>query len=309
MEKLERLGLGTMGMSRENWDSSTDTIHAALDAGITLFNTGDFYNGGMSEMVFGEAVRGISPDRYFLSVKFGAMPAPEGHNFGLDMNPFHIKSYLTYSLRRLGLDHIDLYEPARMDTEIPVEEVMSVMADLVKAGYISHVGLSHVTAEELRRAHAVHPIHTVELGYSLIDRSIEKDLIPTAQELGIRVVAHGITAKGLLRDNVLDGTPNPQNKLLVPENLEMVRALKAIADSKGMTLSQLALCWSLAKYPHVQSIVGTSNPNHLQGFVDALQYQLSEEEVLAIEAAMPEEKVVGKDTRIHLFTNGIWITK
>lgn len=309
MKKLERLGLGTMGMSYKNRNNSINTIHAALDAGITLFNTGDFYNGGMSEMIFGEAVRGISPDRYFLSVKFGALPAPEGHNYGLDMNPFHIKSYLTYSLRRLGLEHIDLYEPARMDTEISIEEVMGVMADLVKAGYISHVGLSHVTADELRRANAIHPVHTVELGYSLIDRSVEKDLIPTAQELGIRVAAHGITAQGLLRDNVLDGTPNPQNKLLVSENLEMVRALKAIAEEKGMTLSQLALSWSLAKYPHIQSIVGTTSPHHLQSFADALAYQLSPEDVRAIEAAMPEEKVVGKDIRTHLFTNGIWIIK
>ncbi len=309
MKNLERLGLGTMGMSRRNGDASIKTIHAALDAGMTLFNTGDFYNGGQSELVFGKAVQGIAPERYFLSVKFGALPAPEGHNYGLDMDPFHIKGYLTYSMTRLGLDHIHLYQPARMDTEIPIEEVMGVMADLVKAGYISHVGLSHVTAEELRRAHAVHPVHTVEMSYSLIDRSIEKDLIETARELKINVLVHGITANGLLRDHVLKNGPDPRNPLLVPENLEMVRKLEAIADGKGMTLSQLALAWSLAKYPHVQSIVGTSDPHHLQGFVDALQYELTPEDVAAIEQAMPEDKIVGKDTRIHLFTNGAWITK
>lgn len=306
MKKIERLGLGTMGMSRKNWNTSVKTIHAALDAGITLFNTGDFYNGGMSEMVVAEAMKDVPRDKIFLSVKFGALPAPNGHNYGLDVKPHNIKSYMTYSLRRLNMDYIDLYQPGRLDTEIPVEDVVGAIADLVKAGHIGHIGLSHVSAAELRRGHAVHPIHTVELGYSLIDRSMEKDLVETAQELGIKIVAHGITAKGLLRDGVLDRVPDPQNKLMNTENLEMVRKLQEIAYSKGMTLTQLALVWSLAKYPHVQSIVGTTNPVHLQHYVEALQYDLSAEEVMVIEEAMPEENIVGKDTHTVVFTNGIW---
>lgn len=309
MEKLERLGLGTMGMSRRNWDASVNTIRAAMDAGITLFNTGDFYNAGQSEMIVAEAMEGVARDKFFLSVKFGALPMPNGFNYGLDMKPHNIKGHMTYSLRRLNMDYIDLYQPCRMDTEIPVEDVVGAVADLVKEGYVGNIGLSHVSAEELRRGHAVHPIHTVELGYSLIDREMEKELVETARELGIRIVAHGITAKGLLRDAVLESQPDPRNSLLAPENLAMVCSVKEIAASKGMTLSQLALAWSLAKYPHVQSIVGTSNVHHLQGFIDALQFNLTEEDVKAIETAMPEEKVVGRDTRVTVFTNGIWIVK
>ena len=310
MIELNRLGLGTMGMSIvRNPENSVKTIHAALDAGITLFNTGEFYNGSESELIVGQALKGVNHDDYFLSVKFGVLPSPEGGIYGLDVKPFNVKGHLTYSLRRLGLDYIDLYQPARQDTTVPVEDLVGAIADQVKAGYVKHIGLSMVDAETLRRACKVHPIHTVEMSYSLIDRSIEKELLAAAKELGVKVLAFGTVGHGLLTDRVLDMPANPNARgLLSPENrdsnLALIRELKKIADAKGVTLSQLALAWSLAKYDHVQSLVGTTSPEHLQESIDALKITLTEADICAIEAAMPEEKVKGRGMRNFVFTDG-----
>ena len=310
MIELNRLGLGTMGMNiRNNRETSIRTIHAALDAGITLFNTGEFYQGSESEMVFGEAVKGVPRDSYFLSVKFGVLPSPEGGIYGLDVKPFNVKGHLTYSLRRLGLDYIDLYQPARQDTTVPVEELVGAIAEQVQAGYIRHIGLSMVDADTLRRACKMHPIHTVEMSYSLIDRSIEAELIAAAKELGVKVLAFGTVGHGLLTDRALNAPANPNARgMLSPENREanlaLLRDLKVIADEKGMTLSQLALAWSLAKYDHVQSLVGTTSPEHLQESIDALKISLTEDDVRAIEAAIPAEKVKGRGMRNFVFTDG-----
>lgn len=310
MTDMKRLGLGTMGMRFSNRESSIKTIHTALDAGITLFNTGEFYNGGESEMVTGEALRGIDRDRYFLSVKFGVLPQPGGGIYGLDNNPYHVKAHLANSLHRLGLEYVDLYQPARQDTEIPVEEVVGAIAEQVEAGYVRHIGLSMVDAETLRRACKVHPIHTVEMSYSLIDRSIEKELVDTAKELGVNVLAFGTIGHGLFADHVLENAGNPQfgRGLLGPEhrdtNLPLIQAVKEIADEKGVTLSQLALAWSLAKYDHIQSLIGTTKPDHLMSAIDALNITLTEEDVARIEAACPAEKISGRGMRNFVFTNG-----
>lgn len=312
MTAINRLGLGCMGMSnRRNPENSIKTIRAALDAGITLFNTGEFYNASESELIVGEALKGVPRGSYFLSVKFGVLPQPGGGIYGLDNNPFHVKAHLAYSLRRLGLDYVDLYQPARQDTEIPVEDVVGAIAEQVEAGYVRHIGLSMVDAETLRRACKVHPIHTVEMEYSLIDRSIEKELIATAKELGVKVLAFGTIGHGLFADNVLDNVennPRMARGLLSPEhrdiNLPLIKAVKEIADEKGITLSQLALAWSLAKYDHVQSLVGTTNPEHLQSAVDALNIELTKEDIECIEAAVSADKVSGKGMRNFRFTNG-----
>lgn len=311
MIKLNRLGLGCMGMSsRRNPENSIKTIRTALDAGITLFNTGEFYSTGESEMIVGQAMRGVPRDSYFLSVKFGVLPQPGGGIYGLDNTPFHMKGHLAYSLARLGMDYVDLYQPARQDTEIPVEEVVGELSRLVEAGIIRHIGLSMVDAETLRRACRVYPIHTVEMEYSLINRSIEKELIDTAKELGVKVLAFGTVGHGLLSDNALENAENPRfgRGLLGPEhretNLPLIRAVKEIADEKGVTLSQLALAWSLAKYDHVQSLVGTTNPEHLMSAVDALKLTLTDEDIARIEAACPEEKISGRSMRNFRFTNG-----
>lgn len=310
MADINRLGLGTMGMHLGNKETSIKTIHAALDSGITLFNTGEFYNGSESEMVTGEALKGIGRDRYFLSVKFGVLPSPGGGIYGLDNNPFHVKAHLAYSLRRLGMEYVDLYQPARQDTEIPVEEIVGAVAEQVEAGYVRHIGLSMVDAETLRRACKVHPIHTVEMSYSLIDRSIEKELIDTAKELGVKVLAFGTVGHGLFADHVLEnaGKPHLGRGLLGSEhmetNLPYIQAVKEIADEKGVTLSQIALAWSLAKYDHVQSLIGTTNPEHLMSAVEALSIGLTEEDIVRIEAACPADKISGRGMRNFVFANG-----
>ncbi len=311
MIDINRLGLGTMGMSVvRNPEDSVKTIHAALDAGITLFNTGEFYNSSESELIVGQALKGVRRDDYFLSVKFGVLPSPEGGIYGLDVKPHNVKGHLTYSLRRLGLDYIDLYQPARQDTTIPVEELVGAIAEQVEAGYVKHIGLSMVDAETLRRACAVHPIHTVEMEYSLIERGIEKELISCAAELGVKVLAFGVVGHGLLHDNVTEAAPNPRTArgLLAPEhrenNLAMVRKLKEIADEKGVTLSQLAIAWSLSKYDNVQSLIGTTSPAHLKEAVDALNIELCAEDIARIESALDSEKVGGKGMRNFVFTDG-----
>ena len=312
MIALNRLGLGTMGMSIvRNPENSVKTIHAALDAGITLFNTGEFYNGSESELIVGQALKGVNHDNYFLSVKFGVLPSPEGGIYGLDVKPHNVKGHLTYSLRRLGLEYIDLYQPARQDTTVPVEDLVGAIADQVKAGYVKHIGLSMVDAETLRRACAVHPIHTVEMEYSLLNRSIETELIAAAKELGVKVLAFGTVGHGLLRDDVLSAPTNSivPRGMLAPEyrekNLAMVHQVKEIAGEKGVTLSQLALAWSLSKYDHVQSLIGTTNPAHLLEAIDALKVELSAEEIIQIENALDADKIGGKGMRNFVFTDGV----
>lgn len=310
MTDINRLGLGTMGMRFSNRETSIKTIHAALDSGITLFNTGEFYNGGESEMVTGEALKGIERDRYFLSVKFGVLPQPGGGIYGLDNNPFHVKAHLANSLHRLGLEYVDLYQPARQDTEVPVEELVGAIAEQVKAGYVRHIGLSMVDAQTLRRACKVHPIHTVEMSYSLIDRSIEKELVDTAKELGVKVLAFGTVGHGLFTDHVFENVGNPpfgRGPLGAEHgetNLPFIQAVKEIADEKGVTLSQLALAWSLAKYEHIQSLIGTTNPEHLMSAIDALKITLTEDDIMRIEAACPADKISGRGMRNFVFTNG-----
>ncbi len=311
MIELNRLGLGTMGMSIvRNAENSVKTIHAALDAGITLFNTGEFYNASESELVVGQALRGVDRDSYFLSVKFGVLPSPGGGIYGLDVRPQNVKGHLTYSLRRLGLDYIDLYQPARQDTTVPVEELVGAIAEQVEAGYVKHIGLSMVDAETLRRACKVHPIHTVEMEYSLVSRGIEKELLAAAKELGVKVLAFGTVGHGLLRDDILTmpaGSMMPRG-MLAPEhrekNLAMVRRVKEIADGMGVSLSQLALAWSLSKYDHVQSLIGTTSPAHLQDAIDALKIELTAEDIARIEAALPADQVGGVGMRNFVFTDG-----
>lgn len=310
MIELNRLGLGTMGMSIvRNPENSIKTIHAALDSGITLFNTGEFYCGSESEMVVGQALKSVNHDDYFLSVKFGVLPSPEGGIYGLDVKPHNVKGHLTYSLRRLGLDYIDLYQPARQDTTVPIEDLVGAIAEQVKAGYVKHIGLSMVDAETLRRACAVHPIHTVEMEYSLVERSIEKELIATAKELGVKVLAFGTVGHGLLRDDILTSHIERGFGMLAPEyrenNLAMIRNVKQIADEKGVSLSQLALAWSLSKYDNVQSLIGTTDPEHLQSAIDALKIELSNEDIERIESALDSKKIGGKGMRNFVFTDGI----
>ena len=310
MTDIKRLGLGCMGMNFSNRERSIDTIHMALDRGITLFNTGDFYgNGGESELVLGEALKDVPRDSYFVSVKFGMLPKLGGGLYGIDVDPWHVKSYLLYSLKRLGLEYIDLYEPARLDETVPVEDIVGVLSELVQEGYVRHIGLSQVRVESLRKASAIHPIHTVEMEYSLADRSIETEMIGTAKELDTEVLAFGVLSHGLISERSLEGTVT--SRFMCPEdynaNLELVRALKLIADEKGISVSNLALLWTLAKYDHVSALVGTTSKEHLSESIDALKTELTTEDIKRIEAAFPIEKVKGMGMRAFTFRNGRFV--
>ncbi len=313
MQNISRLGLGCMGMSRANEEKSINTIHAALEKGITLLNTGNFYNGGESEIVVGNALRGVSRDKYFLSVKFGVLFGPGGRIYGLDVSPLHIGAQLNYSLHRLGLEYVDLYQPARMDNSISIEHIMEVLVGLKENGFIRNIGLTEIDAETLRRAHKIHPIHTVELEYSLIGREIERDLIPTAQELGVRVLTFGSLGHGLLNDRTLEGKASGvmRSPMLSPGNLQknlpLVRELKDFADSKGVSLSQLMTAWTLAKLPNASTLVGTTSPEHLQENIDALGLELSYEDMNEIERIAASHKVYGNEMRQLIFKNGIAI--
>ena len=219
MTDMKRLGLGCMGMNMSNRERSVETVRYALDHGVTMFNTGEFYGGGESEMVLREALKGVPRDKYFLSVKFGVLPQPGGGIYGLDVKPFNVKAHLAYSMHRLGLDYIDLYQPARMDESVPVEELMGALADLVKEGYIGSIGLTELTPENLDRAAKVHPIRMAEFSYSLANRDIETNgILETARKNKIDVLAFSVLNHGLLADTpAVPGRPGfPQ--LQLPED-------------------------------------------------------------------------------------------
>ena len=316
MHNLSRLGLGCMGMTlTRDPEKSIRTVHKALDEGITLFNTGDFYNGGESEMVLGQALKGIPREKYFLSVKFGVLFEPSGRIYGLDVNPFHMAAHLQHSLHRLGLEYVDLYQPARMDSSIPIEDIMEALVALKEKGYIRNIGLTEIDAETLRRAHKVHPIHTVELEYSLIGREIEKDLIPTAKELGVKVLLFGALGHGLLNDRTLEGKASgamrspmlsPEN---LPKNLPLVRALKDFATVKGVSLSQLMTAWTLTKQPEASALIGTTSPEHLQENINALAVDLSPEDMREIENIAASHEIYGNEMRSLTFQNGMLVFK
>ena len=275
MTDRKRLGLGCMKMDLSNRARSVETVRCALDEGVTLLNTGDFYGGGESELVLREALSGVPRDRYFLSVKFGVLPKPGGGIYGLDVDPFHVKAHLAYSLHRLGLDYIDLYEPARMDESVPVEELIGALEDCVREGYVRHIGLTQLKAEDLARAAKAHPIHTVELDYSLANRSIEKNgVLRTAEENGIRVLAFGVLSHGAVPG---------KGEAFAP-------ALAAIAEEKGTTLEKLLQAYVYAKHPDWSVLVGTTRREHLLDALDALTVELTAEDVRRIEDAFPQER-------------------
>ncbi len=310
-----RLGLGCMGMNlRRNPERSIETIHTALDMGITFLNTGNFYQNGESEMLLGQALKGIPREKYFISVKFGLLMSPDGKMYGLDVHPFHIKSQLTYTLHRLGLDYVDLYQPSRIDTAIPVEDIIGELAGLKDAGYIRNIGLTEIDADTLRRAHKVHPVHTVEAQYSLIERGIEENVIPAARELGVNVLAFGALGHGLLNDRILTAGKSPTaspmggpmlNHENLPKNLPLVKALKAIADDKGVSLSQLVTAWVLSKCPDIMCLIGTTSPEHLRQNIDALNITLTPDDMTQIENVASSHKIYGNEMRRLFFTNGI----
>ena len=305
MTDIKRLGLGTMGMNLSNVKGSIETIHYALDQGIMLFNTGEFYGGGESELVVGQALKGIPRDKYFLSVKFGVLPKPGGGIYGLDVKPFHVKAHLAYSMHRLGLDYIDLYQPARMDETVPIEELIGALEECVKEGYIGSIGLTQIPAQTLEKAVKVHSIHTVELEYSLADRRIETNgILETSKNNHVDVLAFGVLAHGLLSKRALSNTTTGRPGLFTPDNICMVSELKGIADEKNTTIEKLAQAYIYAKNPDMSILIGTTSKEHLQDSIDALSLELDTNDIQRIEKIFQPDKVQGIDMRDFVFRDG-----
>ncbi|MER8182230.1 aldo/keto reductase [Kitasatospora sp. NPDC094015] len=301
------LGLGLMGMSDlygpADETESIATVHAALDAGVTLLDTGDFYGMGHNELLLHEALRGRDRASVEISVKFGAQRGPDGTWLGYDASPAATKSALAYTLRRLRTDHIDIYRPARLDPNVPIEETVGAIAELVKAGYVRHIGLSEVGAETLRRAAAVHPISDLQIEYSLISRGLEVEVLPTARELGIGITAYGVLSRGLLSghwqgDRAVDRTdfrshsPRFQGDNLT-HNLALVEALREIADAKGATVAQVAIAWVASRGADVVPLVGARRRDRLAEALGSLRVELSAADLAAIESAVPAGSAAG----------------
>ncbi len=310
---VSRLGLGCMGMSDlygpADRAESLATLHAALDAGITLLDTGDFYGMGHNEMLIAEALAKRSNGKVALSVKFGAQRGPDGSWLGFDTRPNAVKTAATYSLKRLGVEAIDIYRPARLDPNVPIEETIGAIADLVKAGYVRHIGLSEVGSETIRRAAAVHPIADLQIEYSLLSRGIEDGILDTCRELGIGITAYGVLSRGLIsghwdRFRATVGTdfrshsPRFQGDNL-DRNLRLVDALRQVAETRGASVAQIAIAWVLAQGNDIVPLVGARRRDRLAEALGALDLALSASDIAAIEAAAPKGAAAGQRYAEH----------
>lgn len=301
------MGLGCMGMSGmygpADRTESIATIHAAFDAGINLIDTGDFYGMGHNEMLIAEAIRGRSRDSYRLSVKYGAMRGPDGGWLGFDSHPRSTRNFLAYSLQRLGVDHIDIYRPSRLDPSVPIEETMGALADLVKEGYIRYIGLSEVGADTLRRASAVHRVTDLQIEYSLISRGIEDTILPVARELGVAITAYGVLSRGLISGHWRKELAGPGDmRHLIPRfggdnvdnNLKLVDALAVIAQERGVTVAQVAIAWVMAQGSDIVPIIGARRRDRLTEALHSLDVVLDATALAAIEQAIPRGAAAGE---------------
>jgi aryl-alcohol dehydrogenase-like predicted oxidoreductase len=303
------LGLGCMGMSDfygpAERAESVATIRAALDAGVTLLDTGDYYGMGHNEMLIGEALAGRDRDRVVISVKFGALRDPERNWNGYDGRPVAVRNFAAYSLARLRTDRIDVYRLGRLDPAVPIEETVGAIAELIRAGHVRHVGLSEAGAETIRRAHAVHPVADLQIEYSLLSRGVETDILPTCRELGIGVTAYGVLGRGLLSghwsaERARELTPGDFRARAprftgdnLERNLALVEALRGVAAAKGATVAQLAVAWVLSRGADIVPLVGARRRDQLAESLGALALELTDADLAALERAVPAGAAAG----------------
>jgi len=300
--KVFPIALGCMGMSgmygASDDNESIATIHAALDAGVTLLDTGDFYGAGHNEMLIGRALKGRR-DQALLSVKFGALRSPEGGWGGFDSRPVAVKNFAAYSLKRLGVDHIDIYRPSRLDPNVPIEDTIGAVGDLIRAGYVRFAGLSEVGVDTIRRAHAVQPIADLQIEYAIVSRGPEKAIFPVLEELGIGVTAYGVLSRGLLSGSKPTGGGDIRGHFprFAGENLshneKIVEDLKQLAAEKGLTPAQLAIAWVLAKGRRIVPVIGARTRKQLAESLAALQAKLSAADLERIEETILPSAIAG----------------
>jgi len=304
---VSAISLGCMGMSGAYGPSdeaeSIATIHAALDAGVNLIDTGDFYGMGHNEMLIRQALQGSSRQQVLLSVKFGGMRDPDGRFLGTDGRPQAVKNFLAYTLKRLGTDYVDIYRPARLDPAVPIEDTIGAVADMIRAGHVRQIGLSEVGVETIRRASAVHPISDLQIEYSLFSRSIEAAILPVCRELGISLTAYGVLSRGLLGGHwtkdqqTLPGDFRKSAPRFAGENLgqnlNLVEALRTVAVQKGMTAAQAAIAWVLSRGTDLIPVIGARRRDRLAEALGALDFSLSASDLAQIEQAVPPGAVAG----------------
>ncbi|MEU0212005.1 aldo/keto reductase [Streptomyces canus] len=309
--QVSALGLGCMGMSGMYGETdraeSIATIHAALEAGVTLLDTGDFYGMGHNELLISEALRTAPAalrENALLSVKFGAQRGPDGEWLGYDARPAAVKTWAAYSLQRLGVDHIDVYRPARLDPNVPIEETVGAIAELVEKGYVRHIGLSEVGADTIRRAAATAPIADLQIEYALISRGPEREILPTLRELGIAVTAYGVLSRGLISGHVAAGqgfaatdfrahSPRFQGDNL-QHNLTLVESLRKIAEQKGVSVAQIAIAWVMSRGDDIVPLVGAKTRERLGEALGAVDVTLDAADLAAVEAAVPADAAAGE---------------
>jgi aryl-alcohol dehydrogenase-like predicted oxidoreductase len=301
------LGLGCMGMSPGVYGPNDEaegisTIHAALAAGITLIDTGDFYGMGHNEMLIRRALDGTPRSQVVISVKFGALRDPSGAFHGNDGRPQAVKTFLAYTLRRLGTDYIDIYRPARLDPAVPIEDTIGAIADMIRAGYVRHIGLSEVGPETIRRAAAVHPIVDLQIEYSLMSRSIEKTILPTTRQLGIGITAYGVLSRGILSGRLPPAGNKGDIRIVrmpryqagnVEKNLRLVEALRRIADEKGSSPAQLAIAWVRSRGADIVPVLGARRREQLTETLGALDLKLDAADIARIDAAVSPTETAG----------------
>jgi aryl-alcohol dehydrogenase-like predicted oxidoreductase len=300
--KVFPLALGCMGMSgiygASDESESIATIHAALDAGVTLLDTGDFYGAGHNEMLIGRALKGRR-DQALLSVKFGALRTPDGGFGGVDTRPVAIKNFAAYSLKRLGVDYIDIYRPARLDPNVPIEDTVGAIVDLIRAGYVRHVGLSEMGAATIRRAHAVHKIIDLQIEYALVSRSPESTIFPVLEELGIGVTAYGVLSRGLLSGSkpATQGDFRAHLPRFTGENIQqnerVIDRLKQLAAEAGIAPTQLAIAWVLSKGRRIIPVIGARTRAQLAESLGALRVKLTAADLARIEESIPASAIAG----------------